>query len=336
MKNTEKILDVVTGNLNRECRNQFISSLDDEPEIKGEFNKIKNAWALLSATQKTMPEYKVENLYLSFKKQLVAKQTLFRLNTFNILKYAAVFVLVVGISSLFFYFQQFYTSKTEVNYTSVIADQGQISKIILPDNSVVWLNSGTKITYNNGFAVDNRKINLAGQAFFQVTKNNKLPLQVLCQGLEVKVLGTRFDVSAYPDDKNISVVLESGKVELLNEKIKSFRHQLEPGEMAQFNLLSGNLSSGKVKTENFTSWKEGLLIFRDEPMAEVIPKLKRRYNIDIEVSQPEIYKSLFTATIKNETLEEIFKSISFACSVRYKIIRSENLNDRTTVVLTNK
>jgi ferric-dicitrate binding protein FerR (iron transport regulator) len=198
----------------------------------------------------------------------------------------------------------------------------------------VWLNSGTKITYNTGFAKDNREINLTGQAFFQVTKNKKLPLKVFCNNLEVKVLGTRFDVSAYAEDHNISVVLESGKVELLNTKIKSFHYELTPGEMALYNQVSKQLTTYKVSTNEFTSWKEGILIFRDDPMSEVITKLKRKYDIDIEVKQPDVYKSVFTATIKNETLEEIFNSISFACSVKYQIIKGENIHTRTKIILT--
>jgi ferric-dicitrate binding protein FerR (iron transport regulator) len=328
MEKTDEILNIVTGNLKGHSRKQLFSSLDNEPGKKEEFNKIKNAWALFSAT-KPMPEYQVENLYLNFKKQLVKRKAP-AINMFSILRYAAILVIAVAVSSLFFYSHSYQKDK---NYTSVIADNGQISKIILPDSSVVWLNSGTKITYNNGYAIGNRKINLNGQAFFKVTKNKELPLQVFCKGLEVKVMGTKFDVSAYPEDKNISVVLESGKVELLNPEIKSFNYQMSPGERVVYNTSSKNLVNKKVKPEYFTSWKEGILIFRDDRMDQVIIKLKRRFNIDIEVADREIYKSLFTATIKDETLEEIFKSISFACSVRYKIIRDENLNARTKVIL---
>lgn len=334
MKNTDNILNVVTGNLKGEHRKQLIDTLDKDSGTKEEFRKIKNTWALLSAT-KPMPEYQVEDLYLDFKKQLKRNRSPFQLNTSSFLKYAAVFVLAISISALFFYLQNNFSNRgIASNYTSVIADNGQISKIILPDSSVVWLNSGTKITYNNRFAIDNREINLVGQAFFQVTKNKKIPLHVHCNNIDVKVLGTRFDVCAYPEDQDIRVVLESGIVEMLDTKLKSFRHLLNPGEMAKYNNLSGKLGVGKVESENFTSWKDGLLIFRDDPMNEVIPKLQRRYNIDIEVAQNDIYQSLFTATIKDETLEEIFKSISFACSIHYKIIKSENLSAKTKIILT--
>lgn len=337
MKNTDDILQTVTGNLKGDAKKAVLSQLDEDQPAREEFRKIKNAWALASST-KEMPDYQIENLYLNFKKRLATKQKTFRLSSYDLLKYAAVFIFAVGLSSLFFYSEPHFFSdrKPAQHITTVIADNGQVSKIILPDSSVVWLNSGTQITYNTNFAVNNREINLSGQAFFQVTRNKKIPLKVFCNNLEVKVLGTKFDVSAYPDDKNIRVALESGKVEMLNTKIKSFRYELKPGEMAQYDKFSENVSLKKVNLQKFTSWKDGVLIFRDDPMYEVIAKLKRRYDINIEVGQPDIYKSVFTATIKNETLEEIFKSIGFSCSVRYKIIRGENLNTRTKVILTNK
>ena len=131
------------------------------------------------------------------------------------------------------------------------------------------------------------------------------------------------------------MVLEAGKVEILNRTLESFNRELAPGEMAQYNYDSGELTTTKVNTGKFTSWKEGILVFRDDPMSEVILRLKRKYDINIEVMQPELYKSVFTATIKNENLEDIFKSIGYACSINYKIIRSEDINTKTKVILEN-
>lgn len=325
------------GTLKGDQKNEILSRLDAEPIAKKEFNKIKNAWAL-AATKKEMPGYQLESLYLDFKKRLGAKRKPARQHILGYARYAAVFIFAIGISTLVFYVQsnRFNDLNAKTKYTTAIADNGQISKIILPDSSVVWLNSGSKITYNNNFSINNREIALSGQAFFKVTKNEKIPLKVFCDQLEVRVLGTCFNVTAYPEDKNIVVALESGKVDMWNSKIKSFHYELNPGEMARYELLSGKVSLEEVNLKKFTSWKEGILIFRDEPMAEVIPRLERRYNIDIEVAQADIYQSVFTATIKNETLDEIFKSISFACSIHYTIIPGDTLSDKTRIVLKNK
>ena len=330
MKKTNEIISLVLGQLKGESKIKVLSLLDHDQEAKSEFRKMKNICAMAS-TKKELSDYQTEQLYLNFRKQLDKKSKTFRVNSF--FKYAAVFIIAIGISSLYFYSQP--KINLDTRFTTAIADNGQISKVILPDESVVWLNSGSKITYNNNFAINNREINLIGQAFFQVTKNRNLPLKVFCKDLEVKVVGTRFDVNAYPEDKNVRVVLEKGKVEMMNSQSGSFYTELKPGEMGLFDPSTGKVSLGKVNLHKFISWKDGILVFRDDPMTEVIPMLQRRYDINIEVKQPKIFNSVFTATIKDETLEEIFQSIGFACSVHYKIIRGNNLNSKTRVILTS-
>lgn len=335
MKNVDNILEMVTGTLKGEPKNEILSELNQDQRAKEEFTKIKNAWALASTSRK-MPDYLVEHLYLDFRKQMNRKRkTIVSLPSF--LKYAAVFIIAIGMTSLFYYFKsENFNPSPAPHFNTVIAENGQISKVILPDSSVVWLNSGTQINYRSDFSVSDREISLTGQAFFQVTKNEKLPLKVRCRDLEVKVLGTRFDVSAYPEDKNVRVFLESGKVEIRNSTAPSSSYNLNPGEMAEYNKQSGNMSRSKPDPGKFISWKEGILVFRDDPMEEVIPRLQRRYNIEIDVASPAIYQSVFTATLKNETLEEVFKSISFACSVHYQILKEEDLNTKTKVSLYNR
>jgi len=335
MKKTENILKIVAGTLKGNEKKEAFSQLEHNPQAKAEFKKIKNIWAL-AATRKKMPAHQIESFYFNFKKQLDRKQQTRRLTFSAYLKYAAVFLFAIGISTLFFFLQHDYPNDLQAKtYTTVEAGNGQLSKILLPDSSVVWLNSGTKLRYNNGFAIDNREITLTGQAFFQVTKNERIPLKVFSNDIEVNVLGTKFDFCAYPEDNNVTVFLESGKVEIQKSGSKALYVLSNPGEFAQYNKPTGNLYQHHADPEKFTSWKNGVLIFRDDPMSEVIPRLQRRYDIEIEVATPAVYNAVFTATIKNETLEEIFKSISFACSVRYEIIRGSNLNEKTKIILTD-
>ena len=331
MENTEDIFKVITGNAAAETKQSVHSSLNVEKELKDEYNRLKNAWALLNS-ERQMSAYQVEELYLSFQQQLNLRKRSFKLNAYSYFKYAAIVFIVIGLLALFFNFQKdgHSLNGSRLFYTSVVAEDGQRSKIILPDSSVVWLNSGTQLTYNNNFGNTNREIKLTGQAFFQVTKNIDLPLIVSCDDLKVKVLGTRFDVNAYSNSESISVALQSGSVELLHSKKESFQYKLVPGEVAQYNIHSGKVVIKKSNSSHFTAWTDGILYFNDSPMKEVFAQLERKYNIDIEVNNTKIYSSVFTATIKNESLEDIFKSIGYSCSVRYKIVRGE----KTKVIIT--
>ena len=96
-----------------------------------------------------------------------------------------------------------------------------ISKVELPDGSMVWLNSGSEISYSNRFALDNRDVKLTGEAWFQAAKNTEIPMLVNSGEIQIKVVGTQFNVSAYPESGFIDVVLEEGTVQLLNKNVQS-------------------------------------------------------------------------------------------------------------------
>jgi len=177
---------------------------------------------------------------------------------------------------------------------------------------------------------------LVGQAFFHAAHNEKVPFVVDVNGFLVKVLGTKFDVNAYSGEKYIRVVLESGRVELHQSSDRDFNYILSPGEMATFNPENRKLTIDKVKPELFSSWKEGVLIFRDKPMTEVLDALQRRYNIDIEVKNQDIYKSVFTARISDEPLDKILKSMEFSCSLKATIVRNPAKPDSSIKVILSK
>lgn len=319
MKNLDDILKLITGNMDPEYKKDLFSMVKEDTEAKDLFKKAKITWALMSSTRK-MPDYKVEESYNLLQTRISYKEKTFRLNSY--FRYAAVFMMILGGSTLAFYLgkQNSYSPEQRIKFTSVVAANGQISKVILPDSSVVWLNSGSTLTYDNNFSFKNRNLDLSGQAFLEVKKNKDLPLILACGNLSVKVLGTRFDVNAYPEDNMFKVILESGKVELLNSNDKSAMYNLNPGEIAEFDTQSGKTVIKKIESGNFSNWKDGNLIFKDSPMAEVIKSLERKFNIKIEVLNPKVYKSVFNANFKDENLKEILDYIQFSCQISYRLI----------------
>ena len=106
----------------------------------------------------------------------------------------------------------------------------------MPDSSIVWLNSGTTLTYRDNFSEHRREVILNGEAFFKVAHNDKLPFDVCCNDVVISVLGTEFDVNAYPESGKVSVALESGKVVLSHNRIESFNYTLKPGELATYDF----------------------------------------------------------------------------------------------------
>ncbi len=242
-------------------------------------------------------------------------------------KIAAIFIFLAGLSgSIYIYFEKDIPTQESTSpvYTTVVTENGQTSRIILPDSTVVWLNSGTALSYNNNFSVDNRNVKLKGEAYFKVKRNEHIPLVVHCEDLEVKVLGTEFDVNAFPENNKVSVVLEKGSVELSHLSNKFLPFTMRPGEMARFDEEKEQPLVRPVNTYEQVSWKDGVLIFNNTSMKEVLSKLEHWYGVDIEVSNPDVYKLIFNATIVDENLEDIFHLIQYTCDINYKITYSHD------------
>jgi len=209
------------------------------------------------------------------------------------------------------------TKKTEVWYSEIEAENGQISKVKLPDGSMVWLNSGSKISYNNMFAANNRDVILEGEAYFEVQTNEDLSFVVNSGERQVKVHGTKFNVEAYPGSENIDVVLESGKVQLLSPKVASFQYFLRAGETASFVKSNHQLNISEVNTCKYTSWKDGILNIYNQPLAEVVKRLEKRYNQEFEFAE-ELKDFPFTFTIKSEPLDEIIQIMEKIAPIKTK------------------
>jgi ferric-dicitrate binding protein FerR (iron transport regulator) len=330
MKNTDDIVKFIAGCDDTKLKEKILSDIDRDNESEQVYNKVKVAWAFLASVNK-MPEYKIEKSYKKFQTRINLRPTRFLFKVNNVLKYAAILVLFFGILSLVFYIENQSTNETELRYTSVVAKYKQISQVILPDSSIVWLNSGTTLRYDNNYSLNNRDLSIRGEAYLEVRKNRKIPLIVTCNELKVKVLGTKFNVSAYPDDDKVTVSLESGSVELLHTKNRSFDYKLRPGEMAQYDTVLKDIAIKKTNVNDYTVWKDGVLVFKDTPMEEVFKRIERKFDVNIVVENPTVYEPAFNATFKNENLVEVLDYIQYSCHVRYKI--SKDNTDKIKIKL---
>ena len=339
MEKFEDILKLVTGNLAGEEKEKVLSEINARKENREIFRKVKIAWAILSSN-KQLSDYDEENLYLKIKDRISGKKRNLSPAVYSVLKYAAVIIILIGLTTVFYLNKQLqnnnFGTTEELLYTSVVTENGQRSKVVLPDSSIVWLNSGTTLSYPNNFSGENRKVSLNGQAFFQVARKENSPFSVQAKGLIVTVKGTKFDIDTYHDKTEIVVVLESGKVELTRQGIESFNYIMQPGEKATYNIAVNSLNISYTDASIYSSWKEGKLIFRNEPMKKVVEKLKKWYNIDIEIADTEVYNSIFSGTVQNESYEEIFRLIGAVCHINCKLIHNYEKEVKPRIILSNK
>jgi ferric-dicitrate binding protein FerR (iron transport regulator) len=239
----------------------------------------------------------------------LAQKKIIRLSEFQnkqfFLRIAAIFIFAVSLAVSTWFVSQKFQPGNEV-FTRVVAGSGQISKVELPDGTEVWLNSGSAISYGSRFSTRNRNIELQGEAFFQAARNEKLPLVVTAGELKVKVLGTTFNVNAYPETGSVDVVLEEGSVEIVNAGGKSFRYLLKPGELARFDRNNRQMLISEINPAKFTAWKDGIINIYDQTMEELVKRLENRYNQKFEISD-DVKHFRYTFTITNEPLDEIIR-----------------------------
>ena len=200
----------------------------------------------------------------------------------------------------------------------VISPKGEKSKIILVDGTEVWLNSGSSLEYPMEFNNKNRLVRLNGEGYFKVTKNEDLPFIVQTSSLNVKVLGTRFNVCAYDNDEYITTTLEEGSVQI-SDFMRGETLTLKPSQQAEFVKGTGEMKLLNVDTELVTSWKVNLLRFDNAPFSEVVKKIERWYDVKIFLDPNLKYSQRYTMTIKTESLQELLNLLSRTTSMEYEI-----------------
>ena len=294
----QEIKKYLEGHASRQEMLSLISWLKDKKN-RTAFNRIKSDWKSGWNEQST-PVYTLLELD-KFKTKLLHESSAKIRKLQNLYKYAAVLLLLVTVGSVFLYFFEKRGEDT-VFYNTIMADNGQISKALLPDSTVVWLNSGSTLKYSSRFGISNRNIELSGQAYFDVIKNKKLPFIVSCDKVNIKVLGTKFTAETYPESREINVVLIEGAVDLIsgNNAFASLR----PNEMMVYNKRDHQFSIRKVVAEKYTSWREGIIHIYDLPLKDAVAKIEKRYNQTI-IPEKALEAYRVTFSIRNEDFRDV-------------------------------
>lgn len=202
----------------------------------------------------------------------------------------------------------------------VLESGTQTRHLLLPDSTEVWLNSASKITYSARLNREKKRlITLSGQAYFKVKHDAAHPFVVQTTQMDIRVLGTQFDVSAYPNDAQITSTLKEGSIALLDKSGRQV-DQLVPGEQAVLKLSNLKIYKTKVEAADFTSWISGKLIFRDAAIGDVARKLERRYGCTISISPGlQAENPTYSFSLNQESLDEICRLIELSTNAKATI-----------------
>jgi len=290
--------------------------IEAAPENRKEFIDYKKIYALTSQAT----ENENHTWELLFEPQF-RKKKLF--NTYRqVAKYAAILLIVFG-SGIGIQYFGWGIDKGLLVYqkdTAVSSPLGQMTNIELPDGTKVMLNSGTSITYNGSFSHGERVVTLSGEAYFDVTKDQQHPFVVRTPYLNFMVHGTSFNIEAYPEEKAVSTTLVEGSLGVMDKADKELL-LLVPGENAHFDENTSKITLLKVDTEIYTSWKEGLITFKNEKLKDIARKIERWYNVEVIIKNPKLGEESYMGTImKNKPIDQILEVLQLTSSLKYKII----------------
>lgn len=230
-------------------------------------------------------------------------------------KVAASVLLVVAISTTSYYAGKTgrNSEKEQIAWFETVTPAGSQSKVILPDRSVVWVNAGSSLKYNMDFNKQHREVSLVGEAYFDVAKDSLRPFVVKSGKLDIKVLGTKFNVKAYENEETIDVALVSGKVNVRlagNKAEKTGDIILAPNRMLSYNKETDQVKMSKVDGASVYAWTNGRIEFNEQPFDRIAKDLERKFNVEIRINSKSLHKEIFSGSFSaNQTLDYILHEV---------------------------
>lgn len=210
----------------------------------------------------------------------------------------------------------------EESLNTLIVPYGRRSKIVLSDGTIVHLNAGTQFVFPEKFVGKNRTVYLSGEGFFEVEKNKNKPFLVktIDNNLSIEVVGTKFNVSAYPLDSNITTVLTEGKVNVIQDKLfGKTKTAILPGELCAWYKKKGDVKVKQVDTDDYTLWTQGVVRFRSQYLKDVVKKVERYYNVEIEFEESFNSRVRITGKLTLEdNINRTLKNLVGAAACKYE------------------
>lgn len=330
------LLKHIKGETSPEEAEEVIRWIDKSPENEQFYISLLNTYAIESVSDLTDSDsikFGKEDEALLFKKALNKKRIFVALSVAA----AAVLVLSLGLNLYFLKHRQadevpqLYAYKQIVSPDNIrktekltyFTNPGVKGKVVLPDGSIVWLNSCSKISYPDRFSGDTREVQFEGEGYFSVIKNPNMPMIIkTSKGTSVKVRGTRFTLKSYSDDSYEQTTLLEGKIELSNgsaisDNNESAEIEMVPRESVILRKNRRAIRSFNADTLLSTAWKNGHLLFNKTPVKEVCKALERWHGIKIIVKDKTLDNYTFTADFSSESIVQIMELVKFTMPVNY-------------------
>ena len=290
--------------------------LHESPDNALLFDEILNTWAL-TCGEASFYQPDEDKLWQSLTRRtnLPVKSTFSKRKLFIQLAAAATLALFFLAGNWWANYRL--ENSTGAQLTRVVAPPGSKTQGLLPDQTLVWLNSGATLEYPSRFSDKSRDVYISGECYFDVKHDEKKPFQVHCSDLQIRVLGTKFNIREKNREGLAEVTLLEGAV-VVKDRSNSPIARLKPGEQLVYGGNT-NLVRSASNPDALTSWTNNVLSFSDQPFEEVIYYLENWYGVTIHLDSSLYNNHSYTFRVKTESLREVLELISVITPINYEI-----------------
>ncbi len=322
-----RILRYFKNTCTKEEREHLEAWISADPKHKSEIESLRLLW---NGIKKESPRVDIDTAWrkVAMRAGITTQTVPMKTSNYAPVQYnaffkyavraAAVVVVLLGV----FYAAYWYGGSTNTPHLAmkeVTTEKGQRVTVKFADGTSVTLNSMSTIKFPEKFSGALREVSLQGEAYFEVTHNQKAPFIVRTDNAVVKVLGTGFNVQAWPDDNNVEVVVVHGKVSVQSGSLSSHNEViLTKGQQSIVGKGTSPTQARDVNLDEFLSWTEGRLEFHQTALQSVLKQLGRRYDVQFDVKDSLLLQKTLTATIKDESLKEVLNLMALSLNLHYE------------------
>ena len=328
MTDKDQIQPIITAYLSGKATAEERRKLDDwvkqSPDNDRYYQEMRNIWQVMH------PAFTPSEIHVfEAEKKVLANIATTRRNIARTLiiywqRMAAVLVIPLLIICTYLFLEKDNGVYDEIEYQEVKAPHGTFSEVRLPDGTNVWLNGGSTLKYPLTFRKGERDVFLSGEGYFEVHSDKENPFIVKTGQITLRATGTAFNVEAYGSDSITAVTMVNGKIDVAFGN--SSPVAMVPGERASFNNLTKQCLIAKTDPYKWYAWKDGLMIFRDDPLSYVFKRLGLTFNVNIELKDPSLANAPYRATFEYESLDEILRLLEMSAPLHFK--QNKRVKDR--------
>ncbi|MDR1098416.1 MAG: FecR domain-containing protein [Tannerella sp.] len=310
----EIIIRYLDGSATPEDKVRLLQWLRESGKNRNDFNETRDLWLSCDSISDSETDRALQRLH----RRILNEYNIIRRKRRPLMNWYQTAAVILVLLSMGYWISV--PESPEVYYTQnrMITAKGSKGRFKLPDGTVVWLNSESRLVYPETFEKDRRQVELTGEGYFQVTEDRKKPFIVKTGNMDIEVLGTSFDISNFPFTDHIEVVLLSGSIKVKGDDFPD-PVMLEPGQLLTLNKENHSTSIRTTKAGLHVDWIRERLVFDNTSLSDIIISLEGWYNIEIECPKTFADRARLSFAVRGENVTELFNAMSLIIPINYTV-----------------